>query len=122
VLGVGGWVAGVLAVLIWFPTVPLDDVLLGVLSIGVPVALGVYLAWVDKSLSVGARTTAFWAVTAGALAGAWLGYHSATGLLAVVTTAVGATLGANAILLFLDIARQPAAAPVVEVAQPVLTS
>ena len=49
VLGLGGWFAGVIVVLVAFPTVPLDDVLLGVLSIGAPIGLGIYLAWVDRT-------------------------------------------------------------------------
>ena len=48
VLGLGGWFIGVLTVLIAFPTVPLDDPLLAVLSIGMPVGLGIYLAWADR--------------------------------------------------------------------------
>jgi hypothetical protein len=40
---------------------------------------------------------------AGALAGAWLGCHAATGLLAVITTIVGAALGGNLTVLALDI-------------------
>ena len=42
---------------------------------------------------------------AGALIGAWLGFQAGTGLLAVVTTIVGAAVGANLTLLVLDIAR-----------------
>jgi hypothetical protein len=38
-----------------------------------------------------------------ALVGAWLGFHAATGLMAVVTTIVGAAVGANLALLSLDI-------------------
>jgi hypothetical protein len=83
--------------------VALDDVLLAVLSIGVPIGLGVYLAWVNRDMSAWARTIGFWAATAGALLGAWLGFHAATGLLAVVTTIVGAAVGANLSLLALDI-------------------
>src|SRR5262245_21912037 len=114
VLGLGGWFGGVIVALVAFPTVPLDDVLLGVLSIGVPIGLGVYLAWVDRGLPARARTFGFWGAVGGALAGAWVGFHAGTGLLAVATTIVGAALGANLILLVLDIAR---ARPTVEVAK-----
>ena len=48
VLGLGGWFLGVLIVLTAMPDVPLDDELLAVLSIGVPIGLGIYLAWVDR--------------------------------------------------------------------------
>jgi hypothetical protein len=88
-----------------FPAVPLDDVLLAVLSIGVPIGLGVHLASVRRDLPAGSRTIGLCASTCGALAGAWLGYHAGTGLLAVVTTIVGAALGANLAVLSLDITR-----------------
>jgi hypothetical protein len=103
VLGLGGWFAGLVIVQLAFPEVRLDDVRLAVVSISVPVGLGTYLAWVDRDLPAGARTIGFLAATASALAGAWLGFNASTGLMAVVTTIVGAALGANLILLALDI-------------------
>jgi RND superfamily putative drug exporter len=103
VLGLGGWLAGVVVAQFAFPDVALDDVRLAVLAIGVPVGLGIYLAWVNRDRSAWARTIGFWAAAAGALAGAWLGFHASTGLLAVVTTIVGATAGANLVVLVLDI-------------------
>jgi hypothetical protein len=103
VLGLGGWFAWVVLVELAFPEMALDDALLAVLSIGVPVGLGIYLAWVDRSRSAGVRTIGFLAATAGALVGASLGFHAATGLLAVVTTIVGAALGGNLTVLALDI-------------------
>jgi hypothetical protein len=63
VLGLGGWFAGVVIVQFAFPAVPLDDVRLAVLSIVVPIGLGIYLAWVNRDLSAGARTIGFWAAT-----------------------------------------------------------
>ena len=103
VLGLGGWFAGVVIVQLAFPEVALDDVLLAVVSIGVPIGLGVYLAWVNRDLSATARTIGFWAALSCALGGAWLGFHAGTGLLAVVTTIVGAAAGANLAVLALDI-------------------
>jgi len=103
VLGLGGWFAGVVIAQFAFPALPLDDVLLAVLAIGAPIGLGIYLAWVNRDLSSRARTIGFWAGTAGALAGAWLGFQAATGLLAVIATIVGAAVGANLTLLSLDI-------------------
>ena len=105
VLGLGGWFAGVVVAQLAFPEVPLDDVLLAVLSIGVPIGLGVYLAWVRRDLPAGGKTIGFCGSICGALAGAWLGFHAGTGLLAVVTTIVGAAVGANLAVLSLDIAR-----------------
>ena len=109
VLGLGGWFAGVVVVLLAFPTVPLDDVLLAVLSIGVPIGLGVYLAALDRSRPQRARLRGR---ARGALVGAWLGFQAGTGLLAVVTTIVGAALGANLAVLVLDIRRDRAPATV----------
>ena len=103
VLGLGGWFTGVIAVTTAFPSVPLDDPLLATLSIGLPVGLGVYLAWLrrdDGTAGVGLA-----AAVAGALAGAWLGFHAATDLLALVTSIFGAIAGANLLLVGLDLTR-----------------
>jgi TAP-like protein len=100
VLGLAGWFAGLVVVLLAFPTVPLDDPVLAIVSVGIPIALGVYLAWVDRERRK--RFGLAWSL-AGALAGAWLGFQAGTGLLAVITTIVGAALGANLALLALDI-------------------
>ena len=108
-LGLGGWFAGLLVVLTLAPTVPLDDALLAVLSIGVPIGLGIYAGWVRRDLAPGARTAGFVAALAGAFAGAWLGFHVVTGFVAVATTIVGAIVGANLVLLVLDSARGDAA-------------
>src|SRR3954454_8338685 len=105
VLGLGGWFAGLVVVQLAFPAVPLDDVLLAVISIGVPIGLGVYLASARRDLPARSKTIGLCAATCGALAGAWLGFHAGTGLLAVVTTIVGAALGANLAVLSLDITR-----------------
>jgi hypothetical protein len=88
VLGLGGWFLGVLIVLTTMPGVPLDDQLLAVLSVGMPIGLGIYYAWVDRDRSARTRTA---------------------GLVALVTSIVGAAVGANLILLVLDIARERSA-------------
>jgi hypothetical protein len=105
VLGLGGWFAAVVTVLFAFPEVALDDALLAVLSIGAPIGLGIYLAWVNRDVSASVRTMGFLGATAGALVGASLGFHAATGLLAVITTIVGAAVGGNLTVLALDISR-----------------
>ena len=51
VLGLGGWFLGVLIVLTTMPGVPLDDALLAALSVGVPIGLGIYFAWVNRDWS-----------------------------------------------------------------------
>jgi TAP-like protein len=48
-LGLGGWFLGVLLVITTIPSVPLDDELLAALSVGVPIGLGIYLAWVNAT-------------------------------------------------------------------------
>jgi hypothetical protein len=107
VLGLGGWFAGVLLVQFALPEVALDDVLLAVVSIGTPIGLGIYLAWLNRGLSAPARTIGLWAATGGALVGAWLGFHAATGLMAVITTIIGAAVGGNLTVLALDISWAP---------------
>jgi pimeloyl-ACP methyl ester carboxylesterase len=104
VLGLGGWFVGLLIVLTVLRTVPLDDELLGALSVGVPIGLAVYFAWVNRDWSANTKATGFAAVSGGALIGAWLGFNAMDGLFALVTTIAGAVAGANLTLLALDIA------------------
>lgn len=104
VLGLGGWCLGALIVLTTMPGVPVDDELLAALSVGIPIGLGVYLAWVNRELSARANATGFAAAVAGALVGGWLGFNATEGFLALITTMVGATVGANLVLIVLDLA------------------
>ena len=104
VLGLGGWLLGVLIVSTTMPSVPLDDELLVALSVGMPIGLGIYLAWVHRDWSARSKGIGFAAALAGALTGAWLGFHAAADLLALVTTIAGATFGANLMLVLLDLA------------------
>ena len=55
------------------------------------------------------RATGLAAALAGALVGAWLGCNALPGLLAVFTAVVGATAGANLLLIALDVVRAQAA-------------
>ena len=104
VLGLGGWFIGVLIVVTTMPGVPLDDELLAVLSVGVPIGLGIYWAWVHRDGSGRSQDRGPRGALAGALVGAWLGFNATTGLLALITAIVGATVGANLLLIALDIA------------------
>jgi hypothetical protein len=104
-LGLGGWFLGVLSVQAIAPNVPLDNGLLAVLSVGTPIGLGIYWAWVRRSLSPRARTAGFVAAVAGAFVGAWFGFQVTAGVVAVFTTIIGAATGANLILLVIDSAR-----------------
>jgi pimeloyl-ACP methyl ester carboxylesterase len=104
VLGLGGWFAGVLIVLTTTPGVPLDDELVAVLSVGLPIGLGLYFAWVHRDWSFGTKTAGFVAALGGALVGAWLGFHASEGLIGLVTAILGAAAGGNLVVLGLDIA------------------
>jgi pimeloyl-ACP methyl ester carboxylesterase len=105
VLGLGGWFAGVLIVQTTMPGVPLDDQLLAGLSVGLPIGLGVYFAWMNRAWSASTKTIGLTAALAGALVGAWLGFNAGADLLALVTAIAGAAVGANLTLLALDISR-----------------
>jgi pimeloyl-ACP methyl ester carboxylesterase len=104
ILGLGGWFLGVLVVITTMPGVPLDDELLAALSIGLPIGLGIYFAWVNRDWSARINTTGFAAAVGGALVGTWLGFNAVEGLLALITAIVGAAVGGNLTLLALDIA------------------
>jgi hypothetical protein len=86
------------------PSLPLDDPLLAALSVGVPVGLGIYFAWVDRNWTAGIKATGLAAALASALLGGWLGFDATEGLLALVTTIAGAIVGSNLGVLLLDIA------------------
>ena len=102
ILGLGGFLLGTLIVLTTTPSIPIDNDLVVALSVGLPVGLGIYLAWVHRDWSAKTKTTGLAAIS-GALIGAWLGFNATGGLLAIATAIVGAAVGANLILLALDI-------------------
>jgi pimeloyl-ACP methyl ester carboxylesterase len=104
VLGLGGWFLGALVVLTTMPTVPLDNEVLAGLSIGLPIGLGIYLAWVHRGWSATTKVVGFSAAIGGALVGAWLGFNATAGMAALLTTIAGAAAGGNLTLLGLDIA------------------
>ncbi|MGH2727972.1 MAG: alpha/beta hydrolase [Actinomycetota bacterium] len=105
VLGLGGWFVGVLIVETVLPGVPLDNQILAVLPIGVPVGLGIYFAWVQRDQPASRKQAGMAAAGGGGLAGAWLGFHASSGLLSLITGIVGAALAANLALIILDISR-----------------
>jgi len=109
VLGLGGWFLGVLIVMWRLPTVALDDPLLATLGVGLPIGLGIYLAWVRRDFPRSTKTAGFVGALVGALIGGWLGFSATTGLLALITTIVGAALGANLVLILFDISRERSA-------------
>jgi uncharacterized membrane protein YfcA len=103
VLGLGGWFAGVLLVLTTMPGIPIDDPWLATPSVGMPVALGIYYAWLNRDSPARTRLTGFVAALVGGFVGAWLGFHAGADLLALVTAIVGAVAGTNLALILLDI-------------------
>jgi pimeloyl-ACP methyl ester carboxylesterase len=105
VLGLGGWCLGALIVLTTMPDVRIDNELLVILSVGVPIGLGTYRAWVHRDCSARSKRVGLAAATAGSLAGAWLGFHAADTLLAILTAIAGALAGANLALIILDMSR-----------------
>ena len=113
VLGLGGWFLGLLVVLTLMPGVPLDNALLATLSIGAPIGLGVYYAWVRRDGPASVKRSGFAAAMGGALVGAWLGFLAGTDLLGLITAIVGAAAGSNLALIVLDIVedRRPVIVP-----------
>ncbi len=105
VLGLGGWFIGLIIVLVALPTVPLNSELMAVLSIGTPIGLGSYWAWVNRDRPARATRIGICVALTGALVGALLGFNATSGIMAVITTIVGAAAGANLGLIALDVAR-----------------
>ena len=103
VLGLGGWFLVVLIVMTIWPSISLGNSLIAVLSMGLPIGLGIYWAWVHQDWSTQIRKAGFAAAMGGALVGGWVGFTSTAGLLALITTIIGAAIGANLALIVLDI-------------------
>ena len=123
VLGLGGWLTGVLVALIALPTVPITDHVLAVVSIAPPVALAVSAGWSRTAAAVSARTLTFVLAAGGAaVLGAWLAFHVPSApALGALTAIVGGTLGANLALIALDVAA-PATVRAVEPEAPHATT
>ena len=122
VFGLGGWFLGALLVLRFWPNVPLEDQLLAVVSVAVPVWLGVYAGWVRTDTPKAMRAKGIGAAGVGAVVGAALGYHVTSGLIALITTIIGAAVVSNLSLLVLDIwteraASRGTAAPAVDLSE-----
>jgi hypothetical protein len=109
VAALGGWCLGVLIVLTTMPAVRIDNELLIVLLVGVPVGLAIYGAWVHRDWSASRKGAGFVVAMAAALVGAWLGFHATGGLSGLLTAIVGAVAGANVTLIAVDILRERSA-------------
>jgi hypothetical protein len=105
VLGLGGWFLASLTVLIAAPRVPINGELLVALSMGVPIGLGIYWAWVERDRPAETKRIGLAGALLSAIVGGWLGFHVTADLLAVFTTIAGAAAAANLGLITLDIAR-----------------
>jgi hypothetical protein len=97
-LGLGGWFAAALVALIAFPSVPVDEQSLIVLSMAAPVATASYFAWGGPATNVAGLAAA----VAGAVIGADIGFTCGTAMFAVLTTLVGAVAGTNLALIATD--------------------
>jgi hypothetical protein len=85
----------------------------------VPIWLGVYAGWVRTDTPKAMRAKGIGAAGVGAVVGAVLGFHVTSGLMAWITTIIGAAVVSNLSLLVLDIWTERAAprgtpAPVVD--------
>jgi hypothetical protein len=109
VFGLGGWFLGALLVLRFRPSWALPDQLLAVASIAVPIWLGVYAGWVRTDTPKALRAKGIGAAGVGAVVGAALGFHVTGGLMAWITTIIGAAVVSNLSLLVLDIWTERAA-------------
>jgi pimeloyl-ACP methyl ester carboxylesterase len=122
VFGLGGWFLGALLVLRFWPSVPLEDQLLAVVSVAVPIWLGVYAGWVRTDTPKAMRAKGIGAAGVGAVVGAALGFHVTSGLIALITTIIAAAVVSNLSLLVLDIwteraASRGTAAPAVDLSE-----
>jgi hypothetical protein len=91
------------------PGVPIDDPLLVIASMSLPIGLGVYVAWVHRDWPAEIRIPGFLSASGGALLGGWLGFNATSGLLALATTLLGAVAVANLPLILFGIAQGSAA-------------
>ena len=122
VFGLGGWFLGEVLVLRFWPSRALPDQLLAVVSVAVPIWLGVYAGWVCTDTPKAMRAKGVGAAGVGAVVGAVLGFHATSGLMALITTIIGAAVVSNLSLLVLDIwteraASRGTAAPAVDLSE-----
>ena len=106
VLGFGGWFLVALILLTAAPGVPLDGELLIVFSMGIPIALGIYWAWLQRDWPAETQQVGLAAAALSALVGGWLGFHAGADMLALVTTIAGATAATNLALILVSVARE----------------
>ncbi len=102
-LGLGGWFLGALIILTTVQGVPITGSLVVVPSVGVPIGLGLYLAWVNRAWPADRKAAGLAVAAAGAIVGAWLGFHAGGWLFAIITAILGAAAIGNLSLIAFDI-------------------
>src|SRR5215207_2246252 len=111
VLGFGGWFLVSLILLTAAPGVPIDGGLLVVLSMGVPIGLGIYWAWLQRDWPAETKRVGLAGAVLSAIVGGWLGFRAGADMLALVTTIAGAAAATNLALILVSIARERALQP-----------
>jgi pimeloyl-ACP methyl ester carboxylesterase len=111
VLGFGGWFLASLTLMTVAPSVPIDGELLVVLSMGLPIGLGIYWAWLQRDWPAETKRVGLAAAMLSALVGGWLGLHAVADMLALVTTIAGAAAATNLALILVSVARERALRP-----------
>ena len=96
---------------------PIDGELLVVFSMGVPIALGIYWAWLQRDWPSETRRLGLAAAGLSALVGGWLGFHAGADILALVTTILGAAAATNLALILVSVARERSLRPEPEPAE-----
>ena len=90
---------------------PIDGELLVVLSMGIPIGLGIYWAWLQRDWPAETKRVGLAAAVLSAIVGGWLGFHAGADMLALVTTIAGAAAATNLALILVSIARERALRP-----------
>jgi hypothetical protein len=103
VVGLGGWFLGALIALTFWTTVPLSSEPLAVLSVGLPVALVLYLAWTQRDAGRAAKARGLLAAIAGALIGGWYGFTVIPGFTGLFATIIAAIATGNIALIALGL-------------------
>jgi hypothetical protein len=106
VLGFGGWFLVTLILSTVAPSVPIDGELLVVFSMGLPIGLGIYWAWLQRDWPGETKRLGLAAAALSALVGGWLGLQAGADMLAFVTTIAGAAAATNLALILVSVVRE----------------
>jgi pimeloyl-ACP methyl ester carboxylesterase len=103
VFGLGGCFLGALLALRFWPSLPLFDPLVTVVSVAMAIWVGVYAGWVRSNTPKAMRAKGIGVAGVGAVVGAALGLNVVSGFVAFITAIIGAAVLSNLSLLVLDI-------------------